>query len=93
MQGSVAFQDRHRGTERELYTEDCQEAIYRRQLELVGGVPYICGLTPWLLYDFRSERRQNVFNGGYNRKGLIAEDKRTRKLAFDVLAAYYRSKP
>jgi beta-glucuronidase len=82
----------HRGGERELFTEDCQAAFYRRQLELLGGVPYICGMTPWLLYDFRSERRQTEFNQGYNRKGLIAEDKRTRKLAFGVLADYYNSK-
>ena len=26
----------------------------------------------------------------FNRKGLIAEDKSTRKLAFDVLASYCR---
>jgi beta-glucuronidase len=50
-------------------------------------------MTPWLLYDFRSERRQTDFNRGYNRKGLIAEDKHTRKLAFGVLADYYSSKP
>jgi beta-glucuronidase len=50
-------------------------------------------MTPWLLYDFRSERRQTEFNRGFNRKGLIAQDKQTRKLAFEVLAAYYRARP
>ena len=82
----------HRGGERELFTEDCQAHFYRRQIELIDRAPYVCGMTPWLLYDFRSERRQTVFNQGFNRKGLIAEDKRTRKLAFDVLSAFYRSK-
>jgi beta-glucuronidase len=81
----------HRGGARELFTEDCQAEIYRRQIELIWGVPYIVGFVPWLLYDFASERRQTEFNRGFNRKGLIAEDKSTRKLAFDVLAAYYRS--
>jgi hypothetical protein len=38
-----------------------------------------------------SERRQSVFHRGFNRKGLIAEDKRTRKLAFEALAAFYAS--
>jgi len=80
----------HRGGERELFTEDCQAAIYRQQIALLRGVPWLCGMTPWLLYDFRSERRQTVFNQGFNRKGLMAEDKTTRKLAFEVLAAYYR---
>lgn len=31
----------------------------------------VIGVRPWLLYDFRSERRQTVFNQGFNRKGLI----------------------
>jgi beta-glucuronidase len=83
----------HRGGPRELFSEDCQAEIYRQQVAMVGEAPYVCGFTPWLLYDFRSERRQTVFNRGFNRKGLIAEDKRTRKLAFDVLASHYHSRP
>ena len=79
----------HHGAASELFTEECQAHIYARQFELIGQAPYVCGVTPWLLYDFRSERRQTVFNRGFNRKGLIAEDKRTRKLAFGVLAAGY----
>lgn len=81
----------HRGGPRELFTEDCQAEIYRQQIAMAGEAPYVCGMTPWLLYDFRSERRQTVFNRGFNRKGLIAEDKLTRKLAFEVLADHYRT--
>jgi beta-glucuronidase len=81
----------HRGASSELFTEDCQAEIYRRQIDLIRNVPYIVGFVPWLLYDFASERRQTEFNRGFNRKGLIADDKARRKLAFDVLAAYYRS--
>jgi beta-glucuronidase len=51
---------------------------------------YICGVSPWLLYDFRSERRQSSLQRGFNRKGLIAEDKQTIKQAFGVLADIYR---
>jgi beta-glucuronidase len=83
----------HRGGVRELFTEDCQADIYRHQVALASEASYVCGMTPWLLYDFRSERRQTVFNRGFNRKGLIAEDKTTRKLAFEVLASFYRSRP
>ena len=81
----------HRGEVGELFTEDCQAEIYRRQIEIVGRVPYVQGFCPWLLYDFRSERRQTRFQQGWNRKGLIAEDKATKKLAFDVLARHYRA--
>jgi len=82
----------HHGRADEFFTEKCQAHIYTRQLEIIVQAPYVCGFTPWLLYDFRSERRQTVFNQGFNRKGLIAQGKRTRKLAFDVLARYYRGR-
>jgi hypothetical protein len=37
---------------------------------------------PWVLYDFRSQLRQESHERGYNRKGLIADDHRSRKIAF-----------
>jgi beta-glucuronidase len=80
----------HRGEAAELFTEDAQAAIIRRQLELVAAAPYVRGIAPWLLYDFRTERRQTTFQRGFSRKGLIAEDKATKKLAFEVLAQQYR---
>ena len=83
----------HHGVADELFTEECQARVFEQQIAHLADAPYVCGMTPWLLYDFRSERRQTVFNKGFNRKGLIAEDKRTRKLAFDVLARYYHGRP
>ncbi len=56
----------------------------------IAAAPYIAGLAAWLLYDFRTERRQTSFQRGFNRKGLIGADKATRKLAFDALAGSYR---
>lgn len=46
-------------------------------------------MSPWILYDFRAEKRMNRYQRGWNRKGLIAQDKTTRKKAFAVLAAHY----
>ncbi len=80
----------HRGGERQLFTEDCQAAVFRDQIAIVRDVPWIRGFFPWLLYDFRSPRRQTRYQRGWNRKGLIADDKATRKLAFEVIAAFYR---
>lgn len=82
----------HHGGERELFTEECQAAIFRDQIAEVREVDWICGFFPWLLYDFRSPRRQTRFQKGMNRKGLIAEDKATRKLAFDVIRQFYRER-
>ncbi len=80
----------HRGGTDELFTEDCQAEIYRRQFELIGAAPFVRGFCPWLLYDYRTERRQTRFQRGWNRKGLVAEDKTTKKLAFGVVADAYR---
>ena len=82
----------HHGAPGELFTEECQAEVYRRQLAIVATAPYVQGFCPWLLYDYRTERRQTRFQRGWNRKGLIAADKTTKKRAFDVIAAYYRGR-
>ncbi len=78
-----------RGPAEELFTEDHQAAVYRSQISLLRTFTALCGLSPWLLFDFRTERRQNIYQRGYNRKGLVAADKRTRKLAFETLRQFY----
>ncbi len=79
-----------RGAHTELFTEECQSSILDDQLSIVTKASYVRGFCPWLLYDFRSERRQTPLQGGWNRKGLIAGDKATRKMAFKLLARRYR---
>ncbi|MFN7192172.1 MAG: glycoside hydrolase family 2 TIM barrel-domain containing protein [Rhodospirillales bacterium] len=73
------------GAETLLFGEERQAAFYRNQLDILRLFPYVQGMAVWLLYDFRSERRQTRFQRGWNRKGLIAEDKTTRKAAFAAL--------
>jgi beta-glucuronidase len=75
-----------------LFSEEYQALFYRRQLEILSKVPYIKGLSPWILYDFRSLRRNNRYQRGYNRKGLLSEDKHHRKLAFYELQKFYGQK-
>ncbi len=76
----------------ELYSEEHQADVYRQQIHYLSQTPYISGMTPWILYDFKTERRQNRYQQGYNLKGLIAADHQTRKLAFEVLATFYLQK-
>ena len=73
------------GPEALLFGEERQAAFFRNQLDILRLFPYVQGIAVWLLYDFRSERRQTRFQRGWNRKGLIAEDKTTRKAAFAAL--------
>jgi beta-glucuronidase len=80
----------HRAAGRVLFGEDWQAEFYNRQFDVVDRCAYVQGVAAWLLYDFRSARRQSTMQRGLNRKGLIAEDKTTRKLAIQRLAERYR---
>lgn len=73
-----------------FFSEDYMTEVYRRQIDILGRLDYIRGMSPWILYDFRAEKRMNRYQRGWNRKGLIAQDKATRKDAFAVLAAHYK---
>ena len=74
-----------------LFTEEHQEEVYRRQIGVIRELEFVCGMTPWILYDFTCPRRKNRYQQGYNRKGLIAEDKETKKKAFFTLREFYQS--
>lgn len=73
------------------FSEEYQAEYYRQTLKMAARIPFLRGLSPWILKDFRSPRRQNpTYQQGWNRKGLESETG-VHKQAFDVLAAYYRS--
>ncbi|MDR0623949.1 MAG: hypothetical protein LBG10_05910 [Treponema sp.] len=78
-----------RGTADDLFTEDKQKALYEKQVAALKKCAYIAGATPWILYDFRCPRRLNRYQEGFNRKGLIDQDRKTKKLAFDVMKNFY----
>jgi beta-glucuronidase len=74
------------------FSEEYQAEYYRRTLEMAAKVPFLRGLSPWILKDFRSPRRQHpVYQQGWNRKGLISETGQ-RKQAFGVLADDYAAR-
>jgi beta-glucuronidase len=74
------------------FSEEYQAEYYRKTLAMADAIPTLRGMSPWILKDFRSPRREHpVFQHGWNRKGLMSETG-VRKQAFGVLADYYRSK-
>ncbi|MGI9492500.1 MAG: glycoside hydrolase family 2 protein, partial [Geminicoccaceae bacterium] len=75
----------------DLFSEDQMLACYQEQFKTIVEIDAIKGFCPWILYDFRTERRKNSFQQGYNLKGLIDADKGTKKLAFDALKQFYRN--
>jgi Beta-galactosidase/beta-glucuronidase len=87
--GADAF-PRHHGMDEELYTEEHQAKMYRRQIEMTDG--RIQGFFPWVLYDFRSDIRMNAFQQKFNKKGLVSFDRTHEKMAFGVIREYYESR-
>jgi beta-glucuronidase len=82
----------HSATNLQKFSEEFQAQYYRQTLAMADRVPSLRGMSPWILKDFRSPRRQNPdFQMGWNRKGLISETGQ-HKQAFDVLAGYYAAK-
>lgn len=80
------------GDENTRWSEEYQEALYKNQLVMLSSIPALRGMTPWILVDFRSPRRQHpYFQDFWNRKGLYSSwgDK---KKAFYVLKAFYDEK-
>jgi beta-glucuronidase len=67
-----------------------QENLYQHQLARLKRIPFLRGMTPWVLMDFRSPRRTLPrFEDYFNRKGLVT-NLGEKKKAFFVLQAFYR---
>ena len=74
------------------FSEEYQAQYYRDTLAMAARIPTLAGMSPWILKDFRSPRRQLAgVQDGWNRKGLLSE-LGERKQAFDVLAAWYAAR-
>jgi beta-glucuronidase len=59
---------------------------------MFNTIPNLCGVCPWLLFDYRSLGRMNqVYQKGYNRKGLLSENGEKKK-AWYVMNKYYKRK-
>ena len=79
----------HQGEIGQLFSEAHQQHVLETQIGAVTKVSYICGFFPWLLYDFRTERRQTIVQQGWNRKGFIDKDKSTKKPVFEDVKNLY----
>lgn len=71
------------------WSEEYQELLYENQFKMLTAIPGLRGLTPWILVDFRSPRRQHpYFQDFWNRKGLISDTGKKKK-AFYTLKNFY----
>ncbi|WP_256011392.1 glycoside hydrolase family 2 protein [Desertivirga xinjiangensis] len=77
------------GDEDTRWTEEFQESLYKNQIPFMSTMSGLRGMTPWILTDFKSPRRQHpYFQDFWNRKGLISETGKKKK-AFFVLKDFY----
>ena len=89
--GGGAVYRRH-GDVSERFTEEYQEDLYQRSVNMMDRIEGLAGTTPWILKDFRSPRRQIVgIQDDFNRKGLIS-DQGGKKKAFYVMKKWYEGK-
>ncbi len=78
------------GNPDELWTEEYQAEVYKHQMGMLNRIPQLRGMSPWILMDFRSPRRELPgIQDGFNRKGLIS-DQGEKKAAFFVLQKAYK---
>jgi beta-glucuronidase len=81
-----------RGLKESRWTEEHQAWFYELTIGNAATVPWIQGMSPWILKDFRSPRRYRAdYQNYWNRKGLISETGE-RKLAWTILHDYYDAK-
>jgi beta-glucuronidase len=74
------------------WSEEYQEKLYEETIKMLNKIPQFRGMSPWILADFRSPKR-NLTNvqDGWNRKGVVSEIG-TKKKAFFVLRDFYNKK-
>jgi beta-glucuronidase len=72
------------------WSEEYQQWYYKEQVDMLKRMPEnFVGISPWILADFRSPKRNNpVYQEGWNRKGVI-DNKGRKKKAFFILKNYY----
>jgi beta-glucuronidase len=74
------------------FTEEYQDYVFQQQFQMLDKIPFLRGVSPWVLMDFRSPMRQLPgIQDDFNRKGLVS-DQGQKKKAFLTLRQYYEQK-
>lgn len=74
------------------WSEDYQARLYEDNLRMMENIPNLAGVSPWILFDFRSPFRFHPTNQeGWNRKGLVS-DRGQRKKAWYIMRDFYEKK-
>ena len=74
------------------WSEEYQEQLYLDNIRMFEQIPNLRGVSPWVLFDFRSPFRFHpTHQEGWNRKGLVS-DRGERKKAWYVMRDFFEKK-
>jgi beta-galactosidase len=71
------------------YTESYQVYYHHHMLEAFKGRPFIWGTYVWNMFDFGVDSRNEGGLAGFNQKGLVTADRKTKKDSFYLYKAYW----
>lgn len=87
--GEARFGQHGAGVACHEWSEEYQANLYRANLEMFSHIPNLAGISPWVLFDFRSPYRFHPVNqDDWNRKGVLS-DKGQKKQAWYIMHEYY----
>lgn len=73
------------------WSEDYQAKLYKDNIVMFKQIPNLRGVSPWVLFDFRSPFRFHpTYQDGWNRKGLVS-DQGYRKKAWYIMRDYFQN--
>jgi beta-glucuronidase len=75
-----------------IWSEEYQEQLYKDNITMFKKIPFLAGVCPWILADFRTPFRMNLkFQKGWNRKGLLS-DQGEKKKAWYIMKDFYSTR-
>ncbi|MBD3350913.1 MAG: hypothetical protein GF364_05445 [Candidatus Lokiarchaeota archaeon] len=63
------------------FSEERQASVISHQIKVLNSKEYVAGFFIWIYRDFRSHRRTNKYQEGYNRKGIVSEKNEKKLIA------------
>ena len=64
------------------YSEEKQLQVLDYSIRTINSKDFFAGWFIWIYRDFKSTRRSNQFQQGFNRKGIISGEKNEKKLVY-----------
>ncbi|MFX1389342.1 MAG: glycoside hydrolase family 2 protein [Promethearchaeota archaeon] len=64
------------------YSEEKQLEVLDYTIRTINSKDYYAGWLIWIYRDFKSIKRNNLYQQGFNRKGIVSDEKNEKKLIY-----------